>query len=66
MANFGALIVDVPTELTAVTGFVKGIEKLVSDAKASGLSTVTISDIEALAPDGETVLTDTEKVVTDL
>lgn len=66
MANFGALITDVPAELVAVQGFVTGIEKLVTDAKASGLSTVAISDIEALVPDAETVVKDTEKVITDL
>ena len=66
MANFAKLLTDVPAELTAVQAFVKGIEKCVSDAKASGLSTVEISDIEALAPEGETVVQDTENIINDL
>jgi hypothetical protein len=66
MANLAALITDVPAELVAVQGFVTGIEKLVADAKSAGLSTVAISDIEALVPDAETVVKDTEKVITDL
>jgi hypothetical protein len=66
MANFAKLVEDVPAELTAVTGFVTGIEKLISDSKAAGLSTVTISDIESLVPDAETVIKDTEAVIGDL
>jgi hypothetical protein len=66
MANFGALITDLPAEATAVGAFVNGIEKLVTDAKASGLSTVAISDIEALGPEGEAVVQDTEKIIGDL
>lgn len=66
MANFGKLIEDVPAEMAAVKTFVEGVEKLVTDAKASGLSTIAIDDVEALVPEAETVIKDGETVVTDL
>ena len=66
MSNFAALLTDVPAEAKAVESFVTGVEKLVTDAKASGLSTVAITDVEALLPEGEAVITDGEKVITDL
>jgi hypothetical protein len=50
-----------------------GVQKLIADAKAQGLTTVTIADLEALAPDAtalvgdvETDIKDGEKVVGDL
>jgi len=64
--NLGALVTDVPAELVAVKSFVTGIEKLVTDAKAAGLGTVLVTDIEGLVPDAETVVKDTDKVITDL
>ena len=66
MANFEKLIEDVPAELTAVNTFIAGVEKLVTDAKASGLSTITIGDVEALVPDAETVIRAGEAIVADL
>jgi hypothetical protein len=66
MANFGALLTDLPAEETAVAAFVKGVEKLITDAKGSGFAAVTITDIEALVPEGEAVVADTEKVIVDL
>ena len=64
--NLEALVTDVPAELVAVKTFVAGIEKLVTDAKAAGFTTIVIADIEALAPDAEGVVADTDKVITDL
>lgn len=64
--NVSKLLTDVPAELTAVTTFVKGVESAVNDAKAQGLDSVSISAIEALVPEGETLATDTENIVKDL
>ena len=64
--NITGLVKDIPTELTAVIAFAQGIKTLVDAAKASGVSTVLVTDIEALVPDAETVISDTEKVVGDL
>lgn len=66
MANFTKLLTDVPAEATAVKTFVEGVEKLVTDAKAAGLSTVAISDVEALVPEGEAVIQDGENIATDI
>lgn len=66
MANFAKLIADVPAEVSAVGKFVAGVEKLITDAKASGLSTLAISDVEALVPDGEVVIQDGEAIASDL
>ena len=66
MANFTKLLTDVPAEATAVKTFVEGVEKLVTDAKAVGLSTVAISDVEALVPEGEAVIQDGENIATDI
>lgn len=64
--DFGKLIQDVPAEMTAVKTFVNGVETLVKDAKSKGFTSITISDIEALVPEGETVVQDGEKVAEDL
>jgi hypothetical protein len=66
MANFGKLLTDVPTELTAVHNFVNGIENAVTTAKANGLTAVEITDIEVLVPEGEAVVTGGEAVAEDL
>jgi hypothetical protein len=63
--NVEGLITDVPAEATAVVAFVNGVEKLVNDAKSGGLTSVAISDLEALIPEGETVVTDGEKIAGD-
>ena len=64
--NFGKLLTDIPSELTAVRSFVTGVEKLVADAKAGGLDTVTIADVEALIPEAETVIKDGEEIAGDV
>lgn len=64
--NIAKLITDLPAEATAVGTFVQGVDKLVTDAKASGLSTIAITDIEALVPEGDAVVDDTKAVVQDL
>lgn len=66
MANLAALVTDVPAEIKATLAFVAGVQKLVSDAKAQGLTSVAISDVEALVPEGELVFQDGEKVVADI
>ena len=64
--NVAKLLTDLPIEADKVETFVKGVEKLVNDAKASGLSAVTIADVEALVPEGEAVEQETAAVATDL
>lgn len=85
MSNFAALLTDVPAEVGAVetlvknpslVTFVTGLDKLITDAKANGLSTIVIADVEALIPapgavttleaEGEAVIADGEKIATDL
>ena len=64
--NISKLVTDLPAEASAVGAFVTGVDKLVTDAKTAGLTSVAISDIEALVPEGEAVIEDTKAVVTDL
>ena len=60
--NFGALLTDVPAEAKLVGEFVTGVQKLVTDAKAAGLTSVAIADVEALVPEGEAIVTEGEKI----
>lgn len=64
--NIAGLVSALPAEASAVGAFVTGVDKLVTDAKASGLSTVAITDIEALVPEGDAVIEDTKAVINDL
>ena len=66
MADFGKLLKDVPEEMTAVKTFVNGVQTLIADAKSKGFTSVTVSDIEALVPEGEAVVNDGEAVAEDL
>ena len=63
--NIANLITDLPAEASAVGAFVKGVNRLITDAKAKGFTSVTIADIEALVPEGEAVVQDTEKIAKD-
>jgi hypothetical protein len=64
--NITGLIGDVEAEVTAATTFIKGVEKLVTDAKAQGLTSVTITDLEALVPEVEAAFADGEKIATNI
>jgi hypothetical protein len=64
--NIAALPADVAAEVGALQTVVAAIQKAVADAKSQGLTSVTISDIEAVLPAAQTVVTDTEKLVGDV
>jgi hypothetical protein len=64
--NLAALPGDISTEVAAIEKTVAGVTKLVADAKAQGLTSVTIADLEALLPDAEAVVTDSEKLIADV
>jgi hypothetical protein len=64
--NLTALPGDISTEVAAIEKIVAGVTKLVADAKAQGLTSVTIADLEALLPDAEAAVTGAEKVAADL
>ena len=60
------LIKDVPEEMKEVVAFIKGVESVVNDAKAQGMTSVTVAALEALIPEGEALATETEKVIGDV
>lgn len=64
--DISALPADIGAEIAATNKTVNDVKKLVADAKAQGLTAVTIADLEAVIPDTTTVIQDGEKIASDL